>query len=217
MEEQNILKLWRAQDSKIDQVLQMNAKILKEQISQKSQKALFGLKAEKITGLVFGAIYLFILGSILGWTLKHQAFENNIFLVSISIIFLVNIKVYADYVKHLVLANQIDFAGSVLDIQQKLVDLKFSLIRNMRYWVIQLPFYTLFQLGFIDFSTEVPVGWLIIQIAVSILLAIVAIWIFIRLKPENAADKKVKWLIALAGGKQIEKATEQLQEIKEFQ
>jgi hypothetical protein len=37
------------------------------------------------------------------------------------------------------------------------------------------------------------------------------------MKPENASDKRVKWLINLAGGKQIEKAKAHLMEIKKYQ
>ncbi|AKP52610.1 hypothetical protein [Cyclobacterium amurskyense] len=216
MKEQNILNLWKAQDSKIEQILKLNTEILKEQISQRSKKALFGLKAEKITGLVFGSLYLFILGGLLAYTIKYSPFANNFFLVAIAVIFLINIKVFIDYIKHLVMASQIDFTGPVIAIQQELMELKFNLVRDMRFWYLQLPFYTLFQLGFIDFSSNIPMVWLVIQLVITFLFTLAAIWIFIHMKPKNASDKKVKWLIDMAGGKQIEKATEHLMEIKNY-
>ncbi|AEL27100.1 hypothetical protein [Cyclobacterium marinum] len=216
MEEQSIQNLWKVQNSKIEQVIQLNTKILKYQVSQRSRKALFGLKAEKVTGLVFGTIYIAILATILSYTIKNQPFTNPLFMLSIGAIFLTNIKVVLDYAKHLVMANQIDFSGPVVSIQQELSNLKLNLVNNMRYWYFQLPFYTLLQIGFIDFTGEFPMAWVVIQGCFTLLLASISGWIFIRMKPKNIADKKVNWLINLASGKQIDKAAKHLEELKSY-
>lgn len=216
MKEQELLSLWKAQDQKIEQVMAMNAKILKEQISQKSKKALFGLKAEKITGIVFGGIYILILGAVLGVGIKSGSFTGNYFLWSIAAIFLINLKIFIDYVRHLVMSLQIDFSGPVAQIQSQLIELRLSLIRSVRYIGFQLPFYSTFHLHGSWFPSEANLAGIIIQVVITLSFTAVAIWIFVKFRPENANQKVVKWLMAIAGIKEVNQSLAQLEELEKL-
>lgn len=216
MKEQELVSLWKAQDRRIEQVMAMNAKILKEQISQKSKKALFGLKAEKITGIVFGSLYLLILGAILGVGIKSSSFVGNYFLWSIAAIFLINLKIFIDYIRHLVMSVQIDFSGPVAQIQTQLIDLRLSLIRSVRYIGFQLPFYSTLHLHSSWFPGEVNLAGIIIQCVITLSFSATAIWIFIKFRPENTNQKAVKWLMAIAGIREVNQSLAQLEELEEL-
>lgn len=214
MNDQEILGLWKSQDQKIEQVLAMNSKILKEQMSQKSKKALLGFKVEKITGIVFGLPYLILLGALLGFGFHVGTVYGNYFLTSIGIIFLVNLKVLADYIRHLVLSYQIDFSGAVAAIQKQLIELKFSMIRSVRYIGIQLPFYTTLHLDSSWFPSQANTVWIIIQILITGLFTFAAIWIFKNFKPENIGNKFVQKLLFIADVKGIDQSLTQMEELK---
>ncbi|PZX58086.1 hypothetical protein [Algoriphagus chordae] len=216
MQNQDILSLWKTQESKIDQLMSLNLQLLREQQSQKMKKAMWGMKAEKITGIAFGSLYLLFLGAVLGIGLKATDFQPDFFTISVAVIFIVNIKVFSDYIRHLVMANQIRYDGSVAEIQAQLIELKFSLIRSMRIVAIQLPFYSTFHLSLSYFPSQAPTVWLITQLIITGLFTVLAVWIFVNFKPENADKKWVKWMISTAGGTQIEKSLEQLEELESF-
>jgi len=216
MKDQELIGLWKQQETKIDQLISINTQLLRERTHEKMRKALFGLKSEKAIGIVFGLLYIFFLGIVLSIGLKATSFHPDFFTISIGVIFLVNIKVLADYIKHLVMANQIKFDGSVTEIQKQLLDLKVSLLRSMRVVVIQIPFYTTFHLSINWFPSQVSEPWLIIQLITSGVFTGIAVWVFINLKPENINKKWVKWLISSGGGTQIEKSLTQLEDLESF-
>ena len=213
MNDQEILTLWKAQDNKIEKVMAINSKILKEQFSQKSKKALLGFKAEKITGIIFGLPFLMLLGLILFFGLQESRLSGNYFLISIAGIFLVNLKIFADYVRHLILSVQIDFSGPVAAIQKQLIELKLSMIRSVRIIGFQLPFYSTFYLDSSWFPSQANTAWVIIQITITGLFTFAAIWIFLNFKPEKMANKFVKKLLFIADIKGIDQSINQLEEL----
>ncbi len=214
MNDQEILALWKSQDQKIEQVLAMNSILLKEQISQKAKKTLYGLKAEKITGIIVGLPYLLILGTILGIGFQVSSLSGNYFLISIGMIFLINLKIFADYIRHLILSYQIDFSGAVSDIQKQLIDLRISLIRSVRYIGFQLPFYSTLHLDSSWFPSQANTLWILIQILITGLFTFAAIWIFLNFKPENSNHWIIKKLFFIAGLKEVDQSLAQLEEIK---
>lgn len=216
MKDQELIGLWKHQESKIDQLMSMNMQLLREQSNTKMRKSLFGIKVEKVTGIVIGFLFVFILGFILATGLKATSFQLGFFTVSIGVIFIVNIKVLADYIKHLVLLNRINFDGSVAEIQKQLIELKLSMIKSMRIVVIQIPFYTTFYLSSSWFPSQTPPELIIIQLIITGIFTFAAAWIFFNFKPENFHKKWVKWLISSTGATQIEKSLAQLEDIEEL-
>ncbi len=216
MEDQELIGLWKRQETKIDQLMSLNTQLLKERTSEKMRKAFFGIKAEKVTGIIFGILYIFFLGTLLAIGLKATSFRLDFFHVSVGVIFLVNIKVFADYIKHLVMANQIEFDGSVTKIQKQLLDLQVSLIKTFRIVVIQIPFYTTFHLSVNWFPSQASEPWIVVQLLITGIFTVASIWIFVNFKPQNAHKKWVKWMISSSGGTQVERALEQLKELETF-
>lgn len=216
MNDQEILSLWKSQDQKIERVMAINSKLLKSQISEKAKKSLSGLKAEKITGILVGIPYLLILGAISFAGLKSGHIAGNYFLISILMIFLINLKIFADYVRHLVLSYQIEFSGAVTTIQKQLIDLRLSLIRSVRFIGFQLPFYSTFHLDSSWFPSQANLAGIVIQVLITGLFTFAAIWIFLNFKPENSENRIVQELFFLAGIKEVDQSLAQLEELKGY-
>ena len=151
----------------------------------KTRYAIGRLKPVKYFGLLLGTLWVFLLGSFL----IHQyiVFGNqvNLFLIiSLGLQVILTALALIVYIYQLVLVYQIDYSGSVLSIQKKLIKLKTSTIEITRIMVLQLPLWSTFYLPN-DFFTHANLMFLMIQCSVSILLTILAIHICLQLKLEN--------------------------------
>src|SRR5258708_6029156 len=147
MEEKDILELWKVQNAKIEQSLSINKQLLREVTNQKAQSALRSLIRLKTTGIIILIIYLILLGSILAFAISNYSSAANYFILSIGAIFLINLSAFYDYIKHLVCVNNIDFDGSITNIQSELAKLQLSIYKHTRIMTLQLPFWTTFQLS----------------------------------------------------------------------
>ena len=216
MEETNFVLLWKEHYEKIDQALAINKQILKEVIGQKAQSALQSLSRFKARGIAVAIIYLIILGSVLFFAISHYSSAANYFIVSIGAIFLINVKALYDYIKHLVWINNIDYDGSITGIQEKLTKLRLSIFRHSRIMVLQLPFWTTFQLSNKWFPQDVGWGYLAFQVILTGSFTYIAYWLYKNQTIENANKKWVKTLINGSGGKSVMKALEFYKELEKF-
>jgi hypothetical protein len=216
MEETNFVLLWKEHYEKIDQALAINKQILKEVIGQKAQSALQSLSRFKARGIAVVIIYLILLGIALFFAISHYSPAANYFIVSIGIIFLINIKALSDYIKHLVWVNNIDYDGSITEIQQRLTKLQLSIFKHSRIMFLQLPFWTTFQLSNKWFPQDVGWGYLAFQVILTGSFTYMAYWLYKNQTIENADKKWVKTLIAGSGGKSVMKALEFYKELEKF-
>jgi lysylphosphatidylglycerol synthetase-like protein (DUF2156 family) len=216
MEESNFVLLWKEHYEKIDQALAINKQILKEVISQKAQSALQSLSRFKIRCIVAAVIYLMLLGAALFFAISHYSSAANYFIISMGAIFLINIKALSDYIKHLVWINSIDYDGSITEIQQELTRLQLSIFKHSRIMVLQLPFWTTFQLSNKWFPQDVGWGYLVFQFVLTASFTYLAYWLYKNQTIENADKKWVKTLINGSGGKSVTKALEFYKELEKF-
>lgn len=216
MEETNFVLLWKEHYEKIDQALAINKQILREIINQKAQSALQSLSRFKARGIAVVVIYLILLGAGLFFAISHYSFAANYFIVSIGAIFLINIKALYDYIKHLAWVNNIDYDGSITEIQEKLTRLQLSIFKHSRIMVLQLPFWTTFQLSNKWFPQDVGWGYIIFQIALTASFTYMAYWLYKNQTIANADKKWVKTLIGGSGGKSVMKAMEFYKELENF-
>ena len=217
MEETNFVLLWKEQYEKIDQSLVINKQLLKEIINQKAESALQSLIRFKTRGIVAAVIYLILLGIVLFYSISHYSSAGNYFILSMGAIFLINVKALYDYIKHLVWANNIDYNGSITEIQQKLAKLQISILRHSRFMVLQFPFWTTFYLSDKWFPHSVGWGYIIFQILFTASFTYLAYWLYKNLTVENADKKWIKSLIAGSGGKPVMKALAFYKELETFE
>ncbi len=217
MKDQELVNIWKSQESKVERLWAINKILLQERVKRKSSEAMTNWIGEKILGLVVGFFYILFLGALVGLGVSSGSISGNYFLISVGIIFLINLKVYIDYIKHLVMSLRIDFSGPVVEIQAKLVEMRISLIKGMKIWVLQIPFYTTFHLSSSWFPQQADPAWVVIQILVTSLFVIGAIWVIWTLREENLNSKSAKFLISAAGGDPLDKALAVYQEVKDFE
>ena len=216
MEETNFVLLWKEQYEKIDQSLAINKQLLKEVISHKAQSALQSLSRFKSRGVVAAVIYLVLLGTVLSFAIAHYSSAANYFVVSIAAIFLVNVKVLYDYIKHLIWINNIDYNGSITSIQQKLIRIELSIFQHTRFMFLQLPFWTTFCLSDKWFPQSVSLAYVIFQLSFTSLFVYLAYFFYKNLTLQNANKKWVRALINGSGEKHLMKAMEFYNEIENF-
>lgn len=216
MEETNFVLLWKEQYEKIDQSLAINKQLLKEIISQKAESALQSLIRLKAIGIAALVIYLIFLGIVLFYAITHYSSAANYFIISIGIIFLINLKALFDYIKHLVWTNEINYDGSVTEIQQRLSKLQLSILQHSRTMVLQFPFWTTFYLSDAWFPHSIGWGYIIFQLLITGSFTFLAYWLYKNQTIENVDKKWLKTLLQGSGGKSVMKALVFYKELEAF-
>lgn len=216
MEDTSFVLLWKEHYQKIDQSLAINRQIIKELISQKASGALRGLIRLKQNGIIAFVIYLLLLGFLLTWAIRNYSSASNYFIFSIGAIFLINVKGFADYIRHLVWTNNINYNGTVIEIQEHLLKLQLSIIRHGRFMCLQFPFFTTFYLSNKWFPQDVGAGYIIFQILATGAFTFLSYWLYKQHKPENLHKKWFRKMIAGSGAGYVMKAQEFYREIEAF-
>ncbi len=216
MENTEWISIWKAQNVKIEKTLAINELLLKEVINNKVRTSLKSLITLKTAGIVAFVLYILLLCYLLVSAVSNYSSALNYFIVSILVITLVNIKGLADYIKHLVWANNINYDGSVMEIQQQLSRLQLSIINHAKGMCLQIPFYTTFYLSNQWFPREVGLGYILLQAIITGSFIFIAYWLYKNHKPENLDKKWFRNLIAGSGGKSVMKAMEVYKEMEEF-
>ena len=216
MEETNFVLLWKEHYEKIDQSLSINKQLLKETLNIKAQSALKSLIKLKTRGIISLIIYLVVLGIVLFYAISHYSSAANYFIISMTVIFLINIRALYDYIKHLVWTNNINYDGSVTEIQQKLTKLQLSIFKHSRVMVLQFPFWTTFYLSDKWFPQSVGWGYYVFQFLLTTSFTWLAYWLYKNQTIANANKKWLKTLIAGSGGKAVMKALEFYKDIEQF-
>jgi hypothetical protein len=217
MENIELINIWKTQNAKIEQTLAINKLLLKETIARKAESSLQGLVKLKTAGIVAFVFYLLILGYALFYAISNYSSASNYFIVSVSAIALINIKGFADYIKHLAWTKHINYDGSVMEIQKQLSRLQLSIIDHAKIMCLQFPFFTTFYLSNNWFPQDVGFTYIIFQIILTGSFIYFSYWLFKNHKPENLNKKWFRNLIAGSGGKSVEKAIEFYREMEAFE
>lgn len=217
MENSELINIWKAQNAKIEKTLAINKRLLKETIGRKAESALGNLVRLKTAGIVAFVIYLILLGFVLFYAISNYSSASNYFIVSMSAITLINVKGFADYIKHLVWIKNINYDGSVVEIQKRLSKLQLSIINHSKIMILQFPFWTTFYLSNRWFPQDMGLSYMIFQISITGSFIYLTYWLYKNHKPENLSKKWFRNLIAGSGGKSVAKALEFYKEMEEFE
>jgi hypothetical protein len=217
MEDTSFILLWKQHYEKIDQTLAINKRLLKELLIQKAGSSLRRLLREKAVGIVAAVVWLLILGAPLGFALTHYHPAANYFIVSIGVIFLINLKALADYIRYAILLQSIAYDGSIATIQEKVCRLQWSMIRHCRIMALQFPFWSTFFLSSTWFPQHTPPGFIAMQIGITGLLAYIAYWLYRNLVPANLGNRWIKLFLSPVGGRNMEAAIGFYRELMELE
>ena len=216
MENIELINIWKEQNAKIEKSLAINQLLLKETINNKAKNSLRSLIKLKTAGIIAFVFYLLFLAYLLVYAFSNYSSAWNYFIISISVIALVNVKGLADYIKHLVWTNNVNYNGSVIEIQQQLSRLQLSIINHAKIMTLQFPFFTTFYLSSSWFPQDVGFGYIILQVLVTGSFVYFSYWLYKNSIPENLDKKWFRNVIAGSGGKSVMKALAFYKEMEEF-
>ena len=210
--------MWKAYDSQIEQsrVLNMqswalNIKCFESIQSQKAKSKLRILLVTKIAGIVVGIIWILFLGVLV----YYNNFKNPFFTISLGIILLFNTAAIVNYIRHLVMIGQVSYSESITATQEKLATLQSSIISNNRFLLLQFPFYTTWSIS-LQWITNDPLSFWLTEFPVTILLAILGIWLYINYSKKNLHKPWVRALMNGSGFSSVTKALDFINEIEAY-
>jgi hypothetical protein len=217
METIDFINIWKEQDAKIEKSLAINKFLLKEATNRKAESILGNLVRLKTAGIIAFVLYLIFLGYLLVYAISNYSSASNYFIVSVAAIALINLKGFTDYIRHLAMAKNINYDGSVMDIQKQLSKLQLSIINHSKIMCLQFPFFTTFYLSDAWFPQDVGLPYIILQIVVTGIFIYLSYFLYKNSNPESLNKKWFRNLIAGSGGKSVEKAIEFYREMEEFE
>lgn len=217
MKLEELEQAWQQYDQKLDKYLQLNQKILKEINVQKMRPLVRRMMFNQVFG---GAIFFVIIMVLGGFMVNHV--QQVPLLVSAFILQVFAVTGLVGNINQWATLSQIDCAGPVTEIQQKLQNFKANLLQYTRLLMLSAPFYlTYIILGFhiiwdVDIYTQADQRWWAMQIAFSLALLPVAIWLYRKLNYRNIHIAWVKGFVESAAGKSVSRAMAVLRELEEF-
>lgn len=216
MDLSNLQQTWNRFEKKLDQNRQLNLHLLRKVNLEKTKLKLSSLIWQQALTIIF---YM-MAGS---WFMYFSAthWGNWSFVISGVILAVWSFIATASAIYQLQLILTLDYSLPVIQLQKKLMVLKTSIIRNLRFvgWV--LPFYMAFVVvGFqvlfgVDIIREMETQVLVWNTIFSVFLIFVSLWIHKKLSPKNANKDWLNWLIQ-GSGSQVNDALKFLKEIDDF-
>ncbi len=192
MENNQILETWQAYNVQLENLVNINRKVVAD-ITQLKIKSLIGsMKTTKVTAILIGFIWVFA-GVFLLTNLCMYSFSqiSIYFLVSAFLQILITAIAIGIYLYQSILIHRIQNSENVVDTQYQLNQLKISSIWVFKILILQLPLWTTFYLSDHFFAHSTPLIYLI-QIAVTLLFTVAAILLFINIQPKNFHKKWFK-------------------------
>ncbi len=185
MEERDILALWKSYDQKLEANLLLNRKNTADITGMKVQSLLASMKPIKIFTLVVGVLWVLFVDTLI---INLFAIANPFFLISAGIQVLLTKFAIGIYLYQLILIHQVDVSEPIVATQSRLTRLQSSTLWVARLLFLQLPVWTTFYWNKSMLENGNTFLY-IIQIAVTLAFAFLAVWLFLNIRYENR-DKK---------------------------
>ncbi len=217
MEDKALSELLNEYDKKISQSLSINTQLLSELKLKKTYSLLKKLLWNRLIELVIGLIFSFVLGNFL-----YKNWHSPDLVISFGIILVFAIVAMSGCIRQIILISKFDLNQSIIENQKILAMLQSYIIIYLRIGLLQFPFYLAyiiiaFKIFFgIDIWQNGNLTWLIIQLAFSVMLIPLTLWVFKKISHKNMNIPWVKYLIESSGGKTVVRAMEFLNEIEDY-
>ncbi len=219
MEIDELKKIWRVYDQKLERNWQLNLHLLRQTNLDKAKSKLRYLVMLHAFSL---AICIPLCLLFLYFVFSHiEAFH---FVLAGSILFFWTAFVAYSAIEQLRIIQHVDYSAPVIIIQKKLASLKLVMIKYLRLGIWIMPFYVAhillwFELIFdLDMYQVADQRWWISQVIFSLIVIVpLTVWLYRKLSPKNVNKAWMKKLIGGSGGKQLNDAIACLEEIEKFE
>ncbi|SDL11550.1 hypothetical protein SAMN05421823_104416 [Catalinimonas alkaloidigena] len=212
MNDLELKSLWAAYDQKLEQSLALNRALLSDVKKMKAASVVASLKPLKHFAILVGIPWVLFLNVLL---VTFFSVGSPMFLISVGLVSLLTTLAIGFYIYDLVLIYQIDTSESVLDVQEKLAKLQTATLWSGRLMWVQMPLYSTFYLtqGMV---AHAGTWFWVVQLGITSLLAVVGLWLFFNLKPENQSKR---WFRLLMQGREwdaVRQAQDLLKQVQAY-
>jgi hypothetical protein len=212
MEDMDLKELWQSYHEKVEANLSINRKNAEDISKLKAKTYLLSMRPLKIFTIVVGLLW--VIGV---YMLLMHAFQigNYFFLISAAVQVVLTQLAIGVYIYQLVLINQVDVSDPIVKVQERLAQLKTSTLWIARFLFLQLPVWSTFYLNR-SMLRNGEYGLWIMQIAITVSLSMLALWLFFNIRNENRHQRWFRWIFQGGEWEPVIKAMEMLEEIEEY-
>lgn len=212
MEDNELLKIWKSYDQKLDQVLLLNKQLVSSLTKNDLNKTINKLKRPKIVMLLIGIPYTFLL-----YFITFIAYQAGGFFVSIgfgAISLIMNI-VIVSYIYHLYLISEINKNDNIIEVQKKLSSLKISSFSTVKLALLQIPFWSICWMS-LDALKNSIFWYGGINFLIFLGLSYCSYWLYKNLNIHNLDSKLNQFFFSGSEWDPIIKSLDILQQLKEY-
>lgn len=210
MNELDLKNMWQSYDKKLDHLLEVNHKQLKEIQTIKAKSKISAFKRNHLLVMLTGVAWVWFLGFLL-----YHMRGNIYFTISVGLIVLFNVFAVLCYLRHIIILSQINFSETITETQQKLAGVYTSYVQAVRVLLLQAPLYCTWWYTEELVLNGGSVFW-IIQFVIVALFTGFSIYLFRKLSLKNSSGNWVKRTDKIFGAEKLQHAIAFLNEIKEF-
>ncbi len=207
MEDKELQNIWKSLDKKIDTLLAFNKEILIDMEEKKVMKEIAKLKPVKYLGIIIGFPWVIFLYSATTIGIISGGF---FFPLSFGIIAVVTTIALSIYIYHLVLINRIDRTDSVIQVQERIAEIRRSDMIGVKVALLQLPFWSIFWL-----DVHPDSAYIFIHLFIFILFSILTYVMIKGIRMDNMNSKWVKFLFSGNEWQSLDKASDILSQIED--
>lgn len=213
MEDNELINLWKSQDTQINQNVSLNQQTLIETLRQKGKSSLWGLKVIRWVGIVVGILWCVGVAAVLflAWNYSNVFFRSALIINLICTAFAVGFYVY-----HLSLLRVFDNSLPIATAQQKLIALRNSNLKTIGILWVQLPAFSMWYMTD-TWMHDSPYTFWFIQFPILQIQTFLGIWIYLNFDYKNHHKKWFQWFVSRGEFKKIDKAMSVLKEIEEVE
>jgi len=219
MELTDLKNIWAQYDQKIERNWQLNMHLLRQTNFDKAKSQLSYVTGLNVVSLVISGSLMILYASFV-----YQNIQSIYFAAAGLILFCWTLLIAISAIEQLNIIHSIDYSAPVLEIQKRLQKLRLCIIRYLRLSILVLPLYmahTLFWsklLLDLDMVQVADNNWWLVQGAITLVVFVpLTIWLFRKLSPKYVHKRWMSKIISGSGGKQIIKAIDLLEEIRQFE
>ncbi len=219
MELDDLKAAWRELDRRLESVLALDRRVLRELKLDKTRSALRRLTGLLVFELIAGVPAVLLLGSFLA---EHYAAAR--FVAPALLLHAVTLFTILASVRQLAMVARIDYSAPILTIQHALAELRASRIRTT-YWILVLapPLWTPLAIvsakGLFGFDVYREFGplWVTLNLGVCLAPIPLAIWVARRYAGSFHSSRILEYLADIIAGRSLATARSLLEEIAKFE
>lgn len=216
MNEIQIMELWQTANTKLENNITITRSTIEDVTKMKVQTLLSSMKPVKVLAVIAGILWV-LFGTLMIANFVMYEFDkiSPWFIFSAALQILLTAIALLLYIYQTVHIYQADISDSIVKTQKKLATLTATSLWIARILFLQLPLWTTFYWNKDMMQNGDTVLW-VLQVACTLSLTFISIWLFFNIKYENKDKKWFRFIFAKKEWEPVLKAIELSKQISDF-